>query len=192
MPLPPLCWNSVLGLSKHGFLVHSPTFTHWGGGGGGLCVHLVPMCSLVTPGGCAVCICSAHSAPMVHQTSLIKGKCKDELFIVKNFKVTTAALTKASWAQVQTRALREATVWASGTLYVGGGMGSGQEFPAHRQLSVVHLKQTTVGTACLGGRLWGCPVPVRRQWWEGRSCFFSIPDLTCTHQEQLSAKIAPS
>ena len=55
-----LCWNSVLGLSKRGFLVQSPPSLTCGGG---LFVHLVTTCSLVSPGGCAVCICSAHSAP---------------------------------------------------------------------------------------------------------------------------------
>ena len=44
---PTLCWSSVLGVSKRGFLVLSPpSLTQ---GGGGLCAHLVPSCSLVTP-----------------------------------------------------------------------------------------------------------------------------------------------
>ena len=71
-----VCRSSVLGLSKHGILMRSPPSLT----GGGLCVHLVPTCSLVTPGPvlCASSLLTAH--PMVHQTSLIKGKCKDEIF----------------------------------------------------------------------------------------------------------------
>ena len=55
-----LCWSSVLGLSKRGFLGWSPASVAQGGQ---LCAHLVPTCSLVTPGTHAVCIFSAHSTP---------------------------------------------------------------------------------------------------------------------------------
>ena len=73
-----LCWNSVLGLSKRGFLVQSPPSLTCGG---------VDSLSTLSPRAdwsalgavlCASALLTAH--PMVHQTSLIKGKCKDELF----------------------------------------------------------------------------------------------------------------
>ena len=63
-----LCRSSVLGLSKRGFLVRSPTSLTRGG----LCVYLVPTCCLVTPGPvlCVSALLTAHS--VAHQTSLIK------------------------------------------------------------------------------------------------------------------------
>ena len=57
---PTLCRSSVLGLSKRGFLVLTPpSLTQ----GGGLCVHLVPSCSLATPGPvlCEHLLCSQRT-----------------------------------------------------------------------------------------------------------------------------------
>ena len=86
-----LCRSSVLGLSKRGFLVRSPTSLTRGG----LCVYLVPMCCLVTPGPvlCVSALLTAHS--VAHQTSLIKKvSVRMSFSVVKNFKVE-AALTRA-------------------------------------------------------------------------------------------------
>ena len=57
---PTLCPSSVPGLSKRGFLVLSPpSLTQ----GGGLCVHFVPSCILVTLGPvlCVYLLCSQLS-----------------------------------------------------------------------------------------------------------------------------------
>lgn len=86
--------------------------------------------------------------------------------MVKNFKGHNS-IDQSTWAQVQDPCIREATVWASRTLYVGGGMGSGQGFLHMRLQALLSAEQTTVGTACLGGGALGLPSSVERQWWEG-------------------------
>ena len=152
-----LCWNSVLGLSKRGFLVQSPPSLTWGDG---LCVHLVPTCSLVTPGAvlCASALLTAH--PMVHQTSLIKGKCRMNYSIVKNFKVTTA-LTKARGHRYKTRALEKPLCGLQGPSGLGVGWSLDRSF-LHMQLqALLSAGWTTVGTACLCGGAVGLPSSVR-------------------------------
>ena len=76
-----LYWNSVLGLSKHGFLSGSaPSLTSCLTPGERLCVHFFPTCILLTsiagaPGPvlCTSALLIAH--PMGHKISFLKGKC---------------------------------------------------------------------------------------------------------------------
>ena len=55
-----------------------PTLTH--PGWGAFVSTLSPRAAWSPRDPCCVCICCAHSTPQAHQTSLMKGKCNDELF----------------------------------------------------------------------------------------------------------------
>lgn len=97
---------------------------------------------------------------MVHQTSLIKGKCRMNYSIVKNFKVTTA-LTKARGHRYKTRALEKPLCGLQGPSGLGVGWSLDRSF-LHMQLqALLSAGWTTVGTACLCGGAVGLPSSVR-------------------------------
>ena len=95
------------------------------------------------------------------------------------------------WVQVQGPCFREAAVWASRTLHIGGGMGGGQGGSETLGLSAScicgsRLRSWQGGRlsalpACVEG-LWDCLAQQEWQWWEGRLPSLSTPDLTRPHQ----------
>ena len=103
---------------------------------------------------CASALLTAH--PMVHQTSLIKGKCRMNYSIVKNFKVTTA-LTKARGHRYKPRALEKPLCGLQGPSGWGVGWGLDRSFLHTRLQALLSAGWTTVGTACLCGGALGLP-----------------------------------
>ena len=135
------------------------TFTHPGRTLSPPCPHVQPG----HPGTHAVCVSALLTVhPMVHQTSLMKGKCKMNCSMVKNFEVVTA-LTRAHGHKYEAHAQRSHGVGFKDPP-CGGGMGAGQGFPAHAAPGSVLSRADDCRHCWSVEGLWGCTAQQKWQW----------------------------